>query len=158
MKLRNRKTGEIANLEGKGLLKSDNNNHIIVYPDGTLKYYAYNSLAELNEEWEDVLEEPKEYWYMDYGGRIKVINDANDEEDVARKEIGNYFETKEEAEKAVEKLKAIQRLKSYYIKFKLDFVKNKIDFTYRIDGTLHSSIDEERIICEDMNLLFGGEE
>ena len=53
MKLRNKKTGEIADLAERGLLKSDNDNHIIVYPDGTLKHYAYNSLAELNEEWED---------------------------------------------------------------------------------------------------------
>ena len=53
MKLRNKKTGEITDLAKGGLLKSDNDNHIIVYPEGTLKYYAYNSLAELNEEWED---------------------------------------------------------------------------------------------------------
>lgn len=53
MKLRNKKTGEIVDLAKKGLLKSDNDNHIIVYPGGTLKYYAYDSLAELNEEWED---------------------------------------------------------------------------------------------------------
>ena len=58
MKLRNKKTGEIIDLAKAGLLKSDNNNHIIVYPEGTLKYYAYNSLAELNEEWEDY--KPKE--------------------------------------------------------------------------------------------------
>lgn len=58
MKLRNKKTGEITDLAKRGLLKSDNDNHIIVYPNGTLKYYAYNSLAELNEEWEDY--EPKE--------------------------------------------------------------------------------------------------
>ena len=58
MRLRNKKTGEIVDLAKGGLLKSDNDNHIIVYPEGTLKYYAYNSLAELNEEWEDY--EPKE--------------------------------------------------------------------------------------------------
>lgn len=53
MKLRNKKTGEIADLAKGGLLKSDNDNHIIVYPEGTLKYYAYESLAELNREWYD---------------------------------------------------------------------------------------------------------
>ena len=53
MKLRNKKTGEIIDLARRGLLKSDNDNHIIIYPEGALKYYAYNSLAELNEEWED---------------------------------------------------------------------------------------------------------
>lgn len=53
MKLRNKKTGEITDLAKEGFLESDTDNHIIVYPEGTLKYYAYNSLAELNEEWED---------------------------------------------------------------------------------------------------------
>jgi hypothetical protein len=53
MKLRNKKTGEITDLDKRGLLRSNNDGQIIVYPDGTLKYYAYDSLAELNEEWED---------------------------------------------------------------------------------------------------------
>lgn len=53
MKLRNKKTGEIVDLAKKGLLKSDNDNHIIVYTDGALKYYTYKSLAELNEDWQD---------------------------------------------------------------------------------------------------------
>jgi hypothetical protein len=153
MKLRNKKTREIADLNHRGLLKSDNNNHIIVYPEGTLKCYAYNSLAELNEDWEDV---PEEFWSINGDATIEHFDRLN-ENDLC-KQIGNYFETEEEAEKAIEKLKAIQRLKNYYLKFKLDFVKNKIDFTYRLDDTLHSSVDEERIIFEDMNLLFGGEE
>ena len=53
MKLRNKKTGEITDLSKNGFLKSDNDDHIVVYQEGTLKYYAYNSIAELNEEWED---------------------------------------------------------------------------------------------------------
>lgn len=53
MKLRNKKTGEITDLSKNGFLKSDNDDHIIVYQEGTLKYYAYNSLAELNEDWGD---------------------------------------------------------------------------------------------------------
>lgn len=53
MKLRNKKTGEITDLAKRGLLKTDNDNRIIVYSEGPLKYYAYTSLAELNEEWED---------------------------------------------------------------------------------------------------------
>ena len=61
MKLRNKKTGEIIDLAKRGLLKSDNDNHIIVYPEGTLKYYAYDSLTELNEEWEDY--EPSEPFF-----------------------------------------------------------------------------------------------
>lgn len=54
MKLRNKKTGEIADLAKKGLLRSEyTGNHILVYPEGTQNYYAYISLAKFNEEWED---------------------------------------------------------------------------------------------------------
>ena len=53
MKLRNKKTGDIVDLAKRGLLKSDNDNHIILYTDGKLKYYTYKSLTELYEEWED---------------------------------------------------------------------------------------------------------
>lgn len=158
MKLRNRKTGEIANLESKGLLKSDNNNHIIVYPDGTLKYYAYNSLAELNEEWEDY-EEPKEYWYTDYGGRIKAINDANDKEDMARKEIGNYFETREEAELAIRKLKAWKRLKDDGLKIRKYELNGGTDRNGCFTGDICLTLDISKPVYEDiLQLLFGGEE
>ena len=78
MKIRNKKTGEIADLAKRGLVKSDNDNHIIVYPDGTLKYYAYGSLAELNEEWEDY--EPKEPLIKDEKIRkaVRAWAEAND--------------------------------------------------------------------------------
>ena len=77
MKLRNKKTGEITDLAKRGLLKSDNDNHIIVYPEGTLKYYAYRSLAELNEEWEDY--KPKEPLIKDEKVRkaVRAWADAN---------------------------------------------------------------------------------
>ncbi|MBO7717958.1 hypothetical protein J6S37_00475 [Candidatus Saccharibacteria bacterium] len=154
MKLRNKKTGEIIetceifeNLYGK----------IRIRKNGIESYdYEYNSLAELAEEWEDVPEKLKEYWFMDYGGRIKAMNDANDEEDMARKELGNYFETKEEAEKAVEKLKAWKRLKDKGYRF--------IGKTYETDkrfGSIFYKVDDDTYsedIVGDLDLLFGGEE
>lgn len=162
MKLRNRKTGEIADLEHRGLLKSDNNNHIIVYPEGTLKYYAYNSLAELNEEWEDY-KDPKEYWYMNDGGRIKAINDANDKEDVARKEIGNYFDTREEAEKVVEKLKAWKRLKDKGFRFALTPGVGSLDvdpgkFQIEISADMPAKWFCCDAVEKDLDDCFGGEE
>ena len=153
MKLRNKKTGEIIetceifeNLHGK----------IRIRKNGTQSYaYEYNSLAKLNEEWEDY-KEPKEYWYMDYGGRIRTINDANDEGDAARKEIGNYFETKEEAEKAVEKLKAWKRLKDKGFRF--DRVIDDVH-CIRIEGGFHSDKPAWKLdVQPDLDLLFGGEE
>lgn len=48
MKLRNRKTGEIVNTENIGCTDAETGEPL----------YSYNSLAELNEEWEDY--KPKE--------------------------------------------------------------------------------------------------
>ena len=108
-------------------------------------------------------EEAKDRWYInENGGVLHYVPDDPGGEDLAynkyQDEIGNYFETKEEAEKAVEKLKAWKRLKDKGIEFDLDFVKNNINFTYRIEGTLLSCLEEERIIFNDMKLLFGGED
>lgn len=152
MKLENKKTGEIGYT---AVLRSK---AIVVMDENAIQLGSYTSLAELNEEWEDY-EEPKEYWYIYADGDI--YKDVQDDvrKDNGCKEIGNYFETKEEAEKTVEKLKAWKRLKdTYFVRFDLDFLKNTLSFTYRIDGTLHSAVNEERIVFEDMKTIFGGEE
>lgn len=155
MKLRNKKTGEIA--EASIL----NFELVVRYGDGRVEKYPllfdYSNF--------EYYKEPKKYWFIDAYGNI-VQNEitkhrGNTYTDMSsdyetQKQIGNYFETEEEAEKAVEKLKAWKRLQDYYINFRLDFVKNTINFTYRIDGTLHSAINEERIIFEDMKTIFGG--
>lgn len=137
MKLRNKKTGAIYSIEDIDL----GNNKDGIWLGLTL----YNSLAELNEEWEDY-EEPKEWWYIDIHGPHKVTNNDEYYQQVkaASKEIGNYFETKEEAEKAVEKLKAWKRLKdkgfkafsseicgdNFVVSFKLT---NHVDYSQSID-------------------------
>lgn len=65
MKLRNKKTGEI------GRLHCDMNvspaKYGVFEDADTIRghYWEYHSLAELNKDWEDVPEEPKEYWYYD---------------------------------------------------------------------------------------------
>ena len=156
MKLRNKRTGEIIetceifeNLHGK----------IRIRKNGTQSYaYEYNSLAKLNEEWEDY-KVPKEYWYMDYTGRIRTINDANDEGDAARKEIGNYFETEEEAEKAVEKLKAWKRLKDDGLKIREYELNGGTDRNGCFTGDICLTLDISKPVYEDiLQLLFGGEE
>lgn len=151
MKLRNKQTGEIGYTE---VLRSK---AIVVMDENAIQLGSYTSLAELNEEWEDYHEEPEEYWYI-YADKPQRAERGDILEEDFRA-IGNYFETKEEAELVVRKLKAWKRLKdTYYVSFDLDFVKNTISFTYRIDGTLHSAVDEERIVFEDMKTIFGGEE
>lgn len=134
MKLRNKKTSEIVEATDFNIISE------------------YNSLAELNEEWEDVLEEPEEVWYIDFQG---VVRSASKEENnwFKENEIGNCFETKEEAEKAVEKLKAWKRLKDCGFKFK-DFARLN-DQAYLIRATSNESWTN---LYDDLELLFGGEE
>lgn len=137
-KWRNKKTGKVVKV---------NNFNGFVHLDDETKIYS--SLAELNEEWEDC-EEPKEYWYIDcYGEVLHAFYNGN-EWDERRKEIGNYFETKEEAEKAVEKLKAWKRLKDRHFKF---------DDYDILNQTATWLVSREYDQYEnDIKLLFGGEE
>lgn len=149
MKLRNKKTGEI------GHFTSTNWNEIalIIMDDNGVQLAKYSSLAELNKEWEDY-EEPREYWYLDVDGEISSGN-IEDGTVKAMREIGNYFKTKEEAEKAVEKLKAWKRLKDKGFRFlgyyhRLGETKSKGEIGFEMDGYEGTK--------QDLDLLFGGEE
>jgi len=132
MKLRNKKTGEIIILI----------DHI---------FDNYKTLTELSEEWEDY-EEPKTEFYITAWGDIREYTTENERFAFKQKlEIGNYFSSREEAEKAVEKLKAWKRLKDKGFRFD-GFVRDVIYF----------NLDEEQIqnksVLMDLDLLFGGEE
>lgn len=124
------------------------------------------SITELNEEWEDVPEEPERYWYIAHNGTVGCFEyddgwqygDFNWQERL--KQIGNYFSSKEEAEKAVERLRAWKRLKDRGFRF---------DHIRSIDGVSikHKDLDQYTIIAyadedacdrESLDLLFGGEE
>lgn len=142
MKLKNKKTGKVVKV---------NNFNGFVHLDDETKIYS--SLAELNEEWEDY-EEPKVYYYISDFGAIREGDVGKFVEDeIVRKEIGNYFETKEEAEKAVEKLKAWKRLKENKVHFDLATLsdENVITIFARKKGEIHK-YDKE------LDLLFGGED
>lgn len=100
MKLKNKKTGEIIEVKSVDL-----------YEGYGIKLSA-ESLAELNSEWEDY-EEPKGNWTID-----PINEDCIDDgryttpDELERyEELGLKFNTREEAELAVRKLKAWQRLK-----------------------------------------------
>lgn len=115
MKLRNKKTGEIGYLvAGVG------NPHYVVTNNEWDSCGKYNSLTELSEEWEDY-EEPKEHYFITEYGGVFSFNEYEGLNGVANPEdyraIGNYFNTQEEAKKAVEKLKAWKRLKDKGFKF-----------------------------------------
>ena len=152
MKLRNKRTGEIVEWEQP-----------ISYKVGK-KYY---SLAELSADWEDY-EEPKEDWYLNsFGKPIKMVF-GDDDFRQALEAIGNHFETEEEAEKAVEKLKTWKQLKDKGLRiasvevveepynglgqdvFRVEFVVDDLR------GHRYRALDYES--DKDLNTCFGGEE
>lgn len=156
MKLRNKKTGEIGDIA-----QTSNNAIIVYYPivDGVAinpQHRAiYESLAELNREWEDY-EEPKAYYYyIDYADSVMMTTDCEFRIDERREELGNYFKTKVEAEQAVERLKAWKRLKDKGFRFT---GVEDVERTIRFEIPFRVGYDS----CEaeaDLDLLFsGGEE
>ena len=143
MKLRNKKTGET----------------MIVVPH---MFDNYTSLAELNEEWEDY-EEPKEVWHINSLGEVEELNIDEKFTDSAKcfisdshLEIGNYFGSKEEAEKAVEKLKAWKRLKDNGFRF-LDYTALGLG-EIKFEHNVMDEIEDVEQLEKDLDLLFGGEE
>ena len=154
MKLRNKKTGEIVRVVGLSL-RYGRLFYELEDERGVFKR-EINSLAELNEEWEDY-EEAKENYVLNFNGdTLRWDNDKRDRKITKQlQEIGNYFETKEEAEKAVEKLKAWKRLKDKEFEFVGCFKDNTINFEF-VGHPL--SYDEAEEAEQDLAFIFGGEE
>lgn len=129
MKLKNRETGEV------GYLTSTmwNEQSLKVLDNDGVQLGKYTSLAELNEEWEDV-NEPKNWWSINWlGGVDELVNLIGEDSGMLKRMegIGNCFETKEEADLAVRKLKAWKRLK---------------DRGFRIGGCVYQRLDGEFVI------------
>lgn len=142
MKLKNKKTGEITEF---------------VLFDGKNELQGGATLKDLLEEWEDVPEEPKKYWFIGDNGAVFKFNSflENTELEKEYKEIGNYFKTKEEAEQAVEKLKAWKRLRDKGFKF-IDWkCSGHIEFTF--NNYCDKGVRTKSAV-DDLDLLFGGEE
>ena len=122
---------------------------------------------EKNEEWEDY-EESKKYWFIDAYGNIvqnEITKHYGDEYiDMTgayenQKQIGNYFETEEEAEKAVEKLKAWKRLKDDGLKIRKYELSGGTDKNGRFYGDICITLDISKPVYKDiLQLLFGGED
>lgn len=138
--------------------------NIATMPDGRIKAQAeaksggihtffYDNLKTFANDWEDY-EEPKTFWYIRCSGEVyEDESDSSTEHGEKHKQIGNYFGTEEQAEKAVERLRAWKRLKD-----------NGFEFTgwdrhpdYPGDFRITAS-DEWTCDDKDLNLLFGGEE
>ena len=149
MKLRNKKTGAIYRIGDIDLSNTR---------DGIwLGLTKYTSLAELNENWEDV-EEPKEYYFIRSESlTVGYSPISNTRSCRNRKEIGNYFETKEEAENALEKLKAWKRLKDKGFEFCGYEALGCGEIHFTSDWDIEDEYEKGQR-KKDLDLLFGGEE
>lgn len=155
MKLRNKKTGVIAEFVGVSMY-----NGMLFYrfedENGVFKIEV-NSLAELNEEWCDY-EEPKGYWFInEFGTPTEVTHTRENIYDKSRKNFGNYFETKEEAEQAVEKHKAWARLKAKGFTWQ-GWEEGAMDNGMYIVGFQIPEENWETDVVEDLDICFGGED
>lgn len=159
MKLKNKETGEIVDLLEGDLRGVRCGEQIVVKPVAALgREYVYNSLAELCEEWEDY-REPKELYIVDARHEccVGILNIEENPEWCARLiELGLGFETKEEAEIAVNKLKTFKALTDKEFKF------NSWKFTPNFDRPDRIAIAAEGKVGFDdfkyLNFLFLGEE
>ena len=162
MKLRNKKTGRvltkysIRTLEGVDADKGTE--RIVLIDDEANDKWYYDTLAEFNAWWEDY-EEDKDHYYIGMFGTVDIVeslgftSDFIDDKIVPQlKEIGNYFDTEEDAKKIVEKLKALKRLKDNGFKFE----GWKRDEKYCGDFTIYAT-DQTSCDYKDLDLLFGGE-
>lgn len=157
MKLKNKKTGEIIEtvIVDHGAEWEIRN----MYTDeGT---QTYDSLAELNEEWEDY-EEPKEFWFVDSGGEVEEATYLTDNDKSSLRSFGNYFETREEAELAVCKLEAWKRLEDKGFRPKMwewEYIyDDNISGELIIKAHIDDATDSDGKYTKDLDLLFGGEE
>lgn len=124
--------------------------------------FYFRTLKELNGMFEDY-EGPKGFWFIEWNGDIFQL-DINAEAAGRMREFGNYFSSREEAEKAVKKLKALANLR-----------RKGLKFTYVGEGIVHFELprlveiidDDESLGVRDtyskedwdsLRLLFGGEE
>ena len=152
MLLKNKKTGEIIEFDALLPVKD--------VAGDSVAHLEYGSLAELNEEWTDVPEEPKGYYYINTHLHSVDYVDNTYENKGKDQEIGNYFSSREEAELAVRKLKAWKRLKEDLISLSW---QPERDGEFSIWGRVNSAgiikadaiLDNHR---DDLDLLFGGEE
>lgn len=167
MKLINKKTGEVV--ENVYIRESHD-----FYNKITIAVFArkgnrpperistgYETLAELNEEWGDY-EEPKGMWAVGGFGELYEVSGLALNSIKKLKEIGNDFKTEEEAEQAVEKLKALNRLRDKGFRFTGYSEKdreyiNQIEIYAETDvfiGGKAVDLAED----PDVKLLFGDEE
>ena len=133
MKLKNKKTGETITI------KDDRELALLKFVESSLPNgFILWEEAKETTRWKP--DETQKYYYVDNDGLVRDDawwNSAG--VDQGRFETGNCFQTKEEAEKAVEKLKAWKRLKDSGLKFK-DWNKSNYDRTFCINAEIEHDV------------------
>lgn len=153
MKLRNKKTGWITEdimmdfSEGEGIVI-----------DGK----RYDRISDINNDWEDY-EEPSGTYWLDTDKERIVESDLPITDYCFKylRELGLAFTTKEEAEQAVEKLKAWKRLKDLcQISFNgvVTNSKGKVTGVKVVFDEHPVTFDEQEQAFKDLELLFGEED
>lgn len=159
MKLKNKKTGEVKDWS------FGNWYQMILNPDNKESYECsltdfMDRVIKFREEWEDY-EGPKTFWAISWAGEPEEYDAKNTPQELREmaKAIGNYFETKEEAEKAVEKLKAWKRLKDKSFKL-INYSCPLRKLYFEVDGGkfFEASGEVSEETRTDLTLLFVGEE
>ena len=157
MKVKIKKTNEV--LEDVKFIDTTLSTITIQYLDnGIPRETRIKNLSDI-EEVKDY-EEPKEYWTIDWTCTGVTTNKySGDDVDDFNKSIGNYFETKEEAEKAVRKLEAWKLLKD--MGFKIEGIRYRNHKSY-IEWSILQKVRDDHFMSEALNkalhLLFGDEE
>ena len=157
MKLKNKKTGEVVDIPSESItIETLNSNN-------KMNKYEYDSISDIHEDWEDY-EEPEEHWFIGEDGNAHIIPSDHYIFTERAKAIGNYFETEEEAERAVEKLKAWKRLKDKGFEFICwDYgetaSEGSIDFRFSEDEINERTSQEDfDWINKCLDTLLGGED
>ena len=132
MKLKNKKTGETITL------KDDRELALLKFVESSLPngFILWEEVKETTS-WKPEL--GKKYYLSDSNGSVYDSVWSNDYIDRSRFEIGNCFENREEAEKAIERLKAWERLKNAGLKFK-DWNKSNYDKTFCINADVEHDV------------------
>lgn len=157
MKLKNKKTGEI------GELQITEKHCAVAVGNGTAScgIEIYSSLAELNEEWTDY-EEQKGNWTIDPMNENYIDDGRYTAPDELERyeELGLKFNTEEEAEKAVERLRAWKRVKRDLVSLNWQRERDgsfSVWGEFKTGNTLRADVYLD-IHSKDLDICFGGEE
>lgn len=152
IKLKDKETGDILNLDTPICFVANG----YAWEFDSIKYLT-NACEDMEEN-----EEHEYFWYVSPTGTpIKSTTSIYDPLEIhLMKRIGNYFESEEDAEKAVEKCIAWTRLKDNcgisFSRLNRDKKGRPVSINLEFNNEGRTTFDEAVQNVEDLTLLFGG--